>query len=200
MARWNYIPALGQIAFAFYALIILVGGGLAVTSRSLVRAMVGLVISLFGVAGLYLLLLAEFVALMQILIYVGAVSVLIFFAIMLTRASADGGEAAGPGWRGILRAIPAFLFPTTLLVIMLRNYGVTGADTPKNIPVSALGAGLLGPYTLPFELISVVLLAAIAGAVLLAFEKRGANEGDNRMLRTQGTTDSPEFVAERRKN
>jgi NADH-quinone oxidoreductase subunit J len=173
LARWNFVPALGHIAFALYALIILIGGGLAVTSRSLVRAMVGLVVSLFGVAGLYLLLLAEFVALMQILIYVGAVSVLIFFAIMLTRASADGGEAAGPGWRGILRAIPVFLL-TVLLVIMLRIYGVTGADTPKNIPVGALGAGLLGPYTLPFELISVVLLAAIVGAVLLAFEKRGA--------------------------
>lgn len=174
MARLNYISALGPIAFAFYALITLVGGGLAVTSRSLVRAMVGLVISLFGVAGLYLLLLAEFVALMQILIYVGAVSVLIFFAIMLTRASADGGESAGPGWRGLLRATPVFLL-TVLMVIMLRVYGVTGADTPKNIPVSALGTGLLGPYTLPFELISVVLLAAVVGAVLLAFEKRGTS-------------------------
>jgi len=175
LARWNYIPALGQVAFALYALIILFGGGLAVTSRSLVRAMVGLVISLFGVAGLYLLLLAEFVALMQILIYVGAVSVLIIFAIMLTRASDDGGEAAGPDRRGILRAMPAFLFPTVLLVMMLRKYGVTGAETPKDIPVAALGAGLLGPYTLPFELISVILLAAIAGAVLLSFEKRGVD-------------------------
>ncbi len=173
MAHWNY-SAVGQIAFAFYALIILIGGGLAVTSRSLVRAMVGLIVSLFGVAGLYLLLLAEFVALMQILIYVGAVSVLIFFSIMLTRASADGGESAGPGGRGVLRALPIFLL-TVLMVIMLRVYGVTGTDTPKNVPVGALGDGLLGPYTLPFELISVVLLAAIIGAVLLAFEKRGAN-------------------------
>jgi NADH-quinone oxidoreductase subunit J len=171
----NYISALGPIAFGFYALIILVGGGLAVTSRSLVRAMVGLVVSMFGVAGLYLLLMAEFVALMQILIYVGAISVLVFFAIMLTHASADGGESAGPGRRGALRAIVASLFPTVLLVIMLRIYGVTGYETPKNIPVAALGTGLLGAYTLPFELISVVLLAAIAGAVLLAFEKRGTN-------------------------
>lgn len=175
MARLNDIPALGQIAFAIYALIILFGGGMAVIARSLVRAMVGLVISLFGVAGLYLLLLADFVALMQILIYVGAVSVLIFFAIMLTHASADGGEGDGPGKRGLLRAIPAFLVPTALMVIMLSVYGVTGAGTPKNISVNALGAGLLGPYTLPFELISVVLLAAIVGAVLLTFEKRGVN-------------------------
>ena len=130
----NYIPALGQIAFALYALIILFGGGLAVIAHSLVRAMVGLVISLFGVAGMYLLLLADFVALMQILIYVGAVSVLIFFAIMLTRASADGGEGDGPGKRGLLRAIPAFLVPTALMVIMLSVYGVTrGRHAQKRI-------------------------------------------------------------------
>lgn len=171
----NSIPALGQIAFALYALIILFGGGLAVISHSLVRAMVGLVISLFGVAGMYLLLLADFVALMQILIYVGAVSILIFFAIMLTRASADGGESDGPGTRGLLRAIPAFLVPTSLMVVMLSVYGVIGSNTPKSVSVDALGTGLLGPYTLPFELISVVLLAAIVGAVLLTFEKRGAN-------------------------
>ena len=52
--------------------------------------------------------------------------------------------------------------------------GVTGLSRPKEIVPAALGAGLLGPYTLAFELISVVLLAAMAGAVLLAFEKRGA--------------------------
>jgi len=141
LAHWNCISALGHIAFAFYAAIVLVGGVLAVSSRSLVRAMVGLVISLFGVAGLYLLLLAEFVALMQILIYVGAVSVLIFFAIMLTSASAD---CTGPGLRGGLRAIPAFLLPTILLVHLLFRYRVAGADMPKNIPVADLGAGLLG--------------------------------------------------------
>lgn len=174
MAHWDYISALGWIAFAFYTLITLVGGGLAVSSRSLVRAMVGLVVSLFGVAGLYLSLLAEFVALMQILIYVGAVSVLIFFAIMLSNASSNGDEARGSGRRGAVRAIPVFLL-TILIVVMLVVYRVTGAGVPKNVPVAALGAGLLGPYTLPFELISIVLLVAIVGAVLLAFEKRGTN-------------------------
>jgi len=173
LAHWNFLFGFGQIAFASYTLIILAGGGVAVTAHSLVRAMVGLVATMFGVAGLYMLLLADFVALMQILIYVGAVSVLIFFAIMLTRASADGGEAKGPGWRGILRAIAAFLLPVVLM-IMLRFYGVSGSDTPKNIPVNALGAGLLGAYTLPFELISIVLLVATVGAVLLTLEKRGS--------------------------
>lgn len=164
---------LGQCAFGLYALIILGGGVLAVTAANLVRAMVGLVVALFGVAGLYMLLLAEFVALMQILIYVGAVTVLIFFAIMLTRA-ADGQEAEGPGDAGVARAIPVFLVPAGLLVPFLAVYGATGFPTPKNVSPEQLGAGLLGPYTLSFELISVVLLAAMAGAVLLAFEKRRA--------------------------
>jgi NADH-quinone oxidoreductase subunit J len=164
---------LGQCAFGLYALIILGGGVLAVTAANLVRAMIGLVVALFGVAGLYMLLLAEFVALMQILIYVGAVTVLIFFAIMLTRA-ADGHEAEGPGDAGVARAIPVFLVPAGLLVPFLAVYGATGFPTPKNVSPEQLGAGLLGPYTLSFELISVVLLAAMAGAVLLAFEKRRA--------------------------
>lgn len=165
---------LGQFAFAFYTLIVLSGGVLAVASSNLIRAMLGLVVSLFGVAGLYLLLLAEFVALMQILIYVGAVTILMFFAIMLTRASADGGEAEGPGVAASLRGILVFLAPAGLLVPFLAVYGVAGFPTPKNVSPAQLGAGLLGPYTLAFELISVVLLAAMAGAVLLAFEKRGA--------------------------
>jgi len=165
---------LGQFAFAFYTLIVLAGGALAVSSSSLVRAMLGLVVSLFGVAGLYLLLLAEFVALMQILVYVGAVTVLIFFAIMLTRASSDGGESEEGGLAATLRGILVFLVPAGILVPFLAVYGVTGFPTPKNVSPDQLGAGLLGPYTLAFELISVVLLAAMAGAVLLAFEKRGA--------------------------
>ena len=165
---------LGKIAFALYSLIALAGGVLAVSAASLVRAMLGLVVSLFGVAGLYLLLLADFVALMQILIYVGAVTVLIFFAIMLTRASADGGEGQGPGLAGSLRGAAVVLAPVGILVPCLAVFGVAGFPTPKNVSPAELGAGLLGPYTMAFELISVVLLAAMAGAVLLAFEKRGA--------------------------
>ena len=80
---------------------------------------------------------------------------------MLTRAAADGGESAGPGLRGTLRAIPAFLIPAGTLVPLLLRYGVTGFDRPKALAPAALGAGLLGPYTLAFELISVVLLAAM---------------------------------------
>ena len=79
------------IAYGLYLALIVAGGLAAVRCRNLVRALIGLIMTLFGVAGMYFLMAAPFLALMQSLIYVGAVSVLIFFAIMLTRTS--GGEA-----------------------------------------------------------------------------------------------------------
>ena len=85
---------LAKLAFVLYTLVIITGAIMAVTAKSLVRALVGLIAVMIGVAGMYLLMAAPFVAFMQILIYVGGVSVLIFFAIMLTKASPDGDESS----------------------------------------------------------------------------------------------------------
>ncbi|MDR2422599.1 MAG: NADH-quinone oxidoreductase subunit J [Deltaproteobacteria bacterium] len=84
------------LAFTFYVLLILAGGFTAVLSRNLVRATLGLIVTFLGVAGMYLLLASPFLAFMQLLIYVGAVCVLIFFAIMLTKNTSDGDEARWP--------------------------------------------------------------------------------------------------------
>ena len=89
------MDALALTAYGFYLALILVGGVAAVRCRSLVRALLGLILTLFGVAGMYFLMAAPFMALMQILIYVGAVTVLIFFAIMLTRTAAGRGRRRG---------------------------------------------------------------------------------------------------------
>jgi len=163
----------GKIIFWFYAVVIVAGGGLAVTSPNLVRAMLGLIATLFGVAGLYLLMNAPLLAFMQILIYVGAVTVLIFFAIMLARASAQGDEGAGPGILASLRAFLAFAVPMGVLGLTAFLAPPAGVMVPQEVAPAKLGQALLGEYTLPFELISIVLLAAMAGAVLIAFEKRG---------------------------
>lgn len=163
---------LARLAFGFYAAVILAGGALAVSSPSLIRAMVGLVTALFGVAGMYLLMDAALVALMQILIYVGAVSVLIFFAIMLAQSSPDGDEAARASLWEYARSALVFVVPVGILGITATVFPVDSLPLPKHIAPEALGQGLLGPYTLAFELISVVLLAAMAGAVLVAFERR----------------------------
>ena len=163
---------MANIAFGLYTLIILGGSILAVGAKSLVRAMVGLIATLLGVAGMYMLLNTPFLALMQILIYVGAVCVLMFFAIMLTRADAEGDEAASAPMRQNVLALLAVLTVGGILswLVLTRPLATTGV--PVEVSIEKLGLGLLGPYGLAFELISVVLLVSMAGAVLLAWERR----------------------------
>jgi NADH-quinone oxidoreductase subunit J len=165
---------LAKIAFAVYVVIIAGGAILAVGAKNLVRALVGLVLTLFGVAGMYLLMSAPVVAFMQILIYVGAVSVLIFIAIMLVRTGPEGDEAGPRPPRQLLYALFGLAAPALILGGTMIKRPVKSTFTPAQVSVSQLGQGLLGSYTLAFELISVVLLVAMAGAVLVAFERRSA--------------------------
>jgi NADH-quinone oxidoreductase subunit J len=166
---------LAYAAYGFYLVLILAGGWAAVRCRSLVRALLGLIMTLFGVAGMYFLMAAPFMALMQILIYVGAVSVLVFFAIMLTRAAGgEAGEEDG-GARPALRSVMALLsglLPAGILAVVVLTKTPQALPLKAEVPLGRLGQILTGPYVLAFELISVVLLAAMAGAVVLGFERR----------------------------
>jgi len=161
---------LALFAYALYLAIIALGGFVAVTNTNLVRALVGLVAAMFGVAGMYFLLNAPFVGLMQLLIYVGAISVLIFFAIMLTRPPA-GSEEQTPSTRRPMAVLAAAAPVALLAVICFKAFKQTVA-VPDETGLTELGMGLLGTYGLAFELISVVLLVAMAGAVLLGFKRR----------------------------
>jgi len=164
-----------KIAFACYVLIVAVGSIIAVVARSLVRALLGLIMTLFGVAGMYLLMAAPLVAFMQLLIYVGAVSVLIFFAVMLVRSGPGGEEAKPAKMRQNLYAALGLLAPGVVIggALIKRPLEAGLSRSPVEIPAAELGKGLLGPYLLAFELISIVLLVAMVGAVIIAFEKRG---------------------------
>ena len=166
------MEVLAKVAFAVYALIILGGAVLAVGSSSLVRALVGLIVTLFGVAGMYLLLNSPFMAFMQLLIYVGAVCVLVFFAVMLTRAHGEGEEAAPAPVKQYLYALLAGLAPAAILSWIILKNPLASKAMPVEVPIVELGKGLLEQYFLAFELISVVLLVAMSGAVLLAWERR----------------------------
>ncbi len=164
------METLALFAYALYLAIIIGGGFVAVTNPNLVRALVGLVAAMFGVAGMYFLMNAPFVGLMQLLIYVGAISVLIFFAIMLTRPPAGGEEQTRSRRRPM--AILAAAAPVALLgAVSFKAFEQT-VDVPAETGIKELGQGLLGTYGLAFELISVVLLVAMAGAVLLGFKRR----------------------------
>ena len=167
------METMAKIAFAVYTLLILGGALTAIRARSLVRALMGLIGSLFGVAGMYMLLNTPFLAFMQILIYVGAVVVLIFFAIMLTHADERGEEGRPTETRQNFWALTALIAATAVIGWMLLRAHVPGLPVPAQVAVDELGRGLMEDYFLAFELISVVLLVAMSGAVLLAFEKRG---------------------------
>ena len=164
---------LATAAFVFYALIIAAGSLMAVASTSLVRALVGLVAALFGVAGMYLLLSAPFIAFMQILIYVGGVCVLIFFAIMFTKPAPDANESRPHPFRKRFHALLAMLVPGGILLSVIIKGQPESFPVPEDVGPELLGKGMLGPYLLPFELISVALFIAMAGAVLLAWHKWG---------------------------
>ncbi|MFP4071117.1 MAG: NADH-quinone oxidoreductase subunit J [Desulfovibrionales bacterium] len=155
--------------YGLYLLLIVVGAFLAVNAVSLVRALVGLIMAMFGIAGMYLLLNTPVMALMQLLIYVGAVGVLIFFAVMLTKGI-DRGE--GQEMKPVAAALATGLLPAAGLFFAVLATPMEFVGPSEVVPIAELGKGLLGPYILVFELISVVLLVAMLGAVVLGFERR----------------------------
>lgn len=154
---------------AFWMLaVITVGAALMVVAvRNLVHAVLFLVLSFIGVAGLYITLSADFVAIAQILIYVGAISVLIIFALLLTpRASRDNAETFLQGPALVLAAVFGL---TVGAVALVTDWDVAGRG-PFSETAAAIGEALLDKYVLPFEIASVLLLAAMVGAIVLVRE------------------------------
>jgi len=141
------------------------GAGLrVVTSPMLVRAGLHLVLCLAAVAGMYLVLSAELLAWVQVLIYVGAVVVLLLFAVMMTRSPLDAGaDLDRPGVAAPLLGGGAALGLGALLVDAYRWMSVSLPDPGT---AERLGAALFRSWVLPFEVVSVLLLAALVGAIV----------------------------------
>jgi len=148
------------------------GAVVATTSRRLVRSVAGLAVAFTGVAGIYYFLLSPFVAMMQMLIYVGAVSILIAFAIMMADPEDHQGTSstvstfAGPLGFGIGALIFA-AFTVLGLKTDWQKFPRQGSGD-----IEQLGKALLTTHTMVFELISIVLLIAIIGALVLARKGR----------------------------
>jgi NADH:ubiquinone oxidoreductase subunit 6 (subunit J) len=156
--------ALGVIAIG--------SGALVVTSTHLVRAGLYLVVSLGAVAGLYLVLGAELVAWVQVLVYVGAVVVLLLFAVMLTRAPiGPSTDLDRPGWPAALIGAGVGLGLTVLLADAFRW---TRANLPEPGTAERMGEQIFGSWVLPFEVLSILLLAALVGAIVLSRPDIGA--------------------------
>jgi NADH:ubiquinone oxidoreductase subunit 6 (subunit J) len=164
---------MAKLVFGLYLVLVLGGGLVATGSRSIVRAFAGLLVTFVGVAGFYFLMDAPFIALMQILIYIGAICVIIFMAVMLTMASrGEGHEAKLKTPQKRLMAILAGAVMAFLLAGMIMKYPLASTSIPRHIPLGELGEALLGPYALAFELISVILFVAMVGAMVAVYERR----------------------------
>ncbi|MEU8232814.1 NADH-quinone oxidoreductase subunit J [Actinoplanes sp. NPDC048967] len=154
-----------------------VGSGAAVvTSTHLVRSGLYLVISLGAVAGLYLVLGAELVAWVQILVYVGAVVVLLLFAVMLTRAPiGPSRDLDRPAWPALIVGGGVGL---GLAVLLADAFRWTLYDRPAPGTTERMGTQIFGQWVLPFEVLSILLLAALVGAIVLSRPDIGARKGD----------------------
>jgi NADH-quinone oxidoreductase subunit J len=159
---------LSILPFVAIAAITLAGALAAATLPNLMHAALSLVLSFLGVAAFFILLGAEFIGLVQVIVYVGAVAVLIVFTILLTRPAA--GPAKGRNWSGVLVAMAVL---AGLLWALARTTLPTGqplAVTP--LTVLRIGQTLMTDYIWPLQAVGVVLTAALVGAVVLAMEEK----------------------------
>jgi NADH-quinone oxidoreductase subunit J len=163
-----------QITFALLALAMCISALRMVTTKNLVHSALYLTVVLAGAAGLYILLGAEFVAVTQVLVYIGAIVVLVLFGLFLTRAPLGTDQDLDNNQRWLAAVISLFLFG--VLGVTLQR-GFKGAHLPVNRyigdPVTnsntaAIGVSLFKDFVVPFEVASVLLLAALVGAVVIA--------------------------------
>lgn len=157
-----------EYAFVVLAVMGSVSAISVVLARNVVHAALYLVVTLLSVGGVYLLLGAEFVAWVQILIYVGAIVILFLFGLMLTKAPIGRDTLDHQNrWIGGVVGLGVFV---GLVLLIQQAFRVQDAVAPPSFQVTtgAVGASLFRTYVLPFEAVSFLLLAALVGAVVLA--------------------------------
>jgi len=156
-----------NITFGVLALVMAVSAIRVVTTKNVVHAALYLVLVLAGVAGIFILLAAEFLAIVQILVYIGAIVVLFLFGIMLTRAQLGKVSDLDNDQRWIAAIVSLGLFG--LLGAILNNgFGTTKLEVTDVGRTADVGLSIFQTYVIPFEVISILLLAALVGAVVIA--------------------------------
>jgi NADH-quinone oxidoreductase subunit J len=162
-----------QIAFAVLAIAMCLSALRMVTTKNLVHAALYLTVVLAGAAGIYILLAAEFVAVTQVLVYIGAIVVLVLFGLFLTRAPLGTNQDLDNNQRWLAGVISLFLFGVLAVVL---QHGFKGThvnatlltDVPHGSNTAAIGVSLFHDFVVPFEVASILLLAALVGAVVIA--------------------------------
>jgi len=169
---WVFLAVAAVTLFSAYRVVV---------SRKIMHAVLWLGLTFFGVAGIFLLLGADFLAAAQVLVYVGAVTTIIIFGIMLSTpeelrgpssdAGSDADSPAAPTRRSFLPLLTAIGFAAVMVALVNRGEwpsppGSVATDTPR-----LLGEALFTRFVIPFEVASVVLLVALVGAIALALKE-----------------------------
>ncbi|MFE9728426.1 NADH-quinone oxidoreductase subunit J [Streptomyces sp. NPDC005794] len=184
-----------EIAFLLVGLATLGAALITVTTKQLVHAALWLVVALGGIAVEYLLLTAEFIAWVQVLIYIGSVVVLLLFGLMLTKAPIGRSPDADSGnrWIALGAAVASAAALVWVVVDAFRTTWIN-LDGPAQGSTKASGEFLFRHWVLPFEALSVLLLAALVGAIVLSRKDRpdrGNRQGGTGGTSGTGGTDRP---------
>ena len=156
-----------NIGFGIIAAVMIVAAINVVRSSNVVHAALSLVAVMAGAAAQYLLLAAEFVAVTQVLVYIGAVMILFLFGVMLTRARV--GRETDLNNKSWALGIPvALVMLGAMAYVLLKAFGGDHLDPAGQVSTAELSDSIFKPFLLPFEALSFVLLAAVIGAIVLA--------------------------------
>ena len=156
-----------NVGFGIIAAFMIVFALNVVRSSNVVHAALSLVAVMAGAAALYLLLAAEFVAVTQVLVYIGAVMILFLFGVMLTRARV-GRETDLNNTSWALGIPVALLMLGIMAYVLIKGFGDDHLDPAAQVSTAELSDSIFKPFLLPFEALSFVLLAAVIGAIVLA--------------------------------
>jgi len=172
-----------RVLFYFLSFIAIVSALYAASSKNLVRSIFVFFVTLFSLAGLYVLALADFVAVTQVVIYVGGILVLILFAFMLSGKETLNVLQKQEGKFFSMKKLPAILLAAVFFIVLTNVLFKADADnlpwvrdainlkneiSPKDIMIDNIGVNLMTRYLLPFEAISILLLVALVGAAHLS--------------------------------
>jgi NADH-quinone oxidoreductase subunit J len=162
-----------DVLFIILSVVMIGSALLVVTLRDIIRCGLAMMVSFAALAGLYVLIGAPLVAAAQVLVYIGAISVLVLFAIMLTQTKAAPARLVFQTQAG-----PAAIAAAVLALIIALTVGATNwnaVDAPIRVGTAILAQVLFDQFVLPFEIVSVLLLAAVIGGIFLAKREKDSS-------------------------
>ncbi|HLY13043.1 MAG TPA: NADH-quinone oxidoreductase subunit J [Candidatus Limnocylindrales bacterium] len=162
-----------DVLFIILSVVMIGSALLVVTLRDIIRCGLAMMVSFAALAGLYVLIGAPLVAAAQVLVYIGAISVLVLFAIMLTQTKAAPARLVFQ-----TQAVPAAIAAAVLALLIALTVGATNwnaVDAPIRVGTAILAQVLFDQYVLPFEIVSVLLLAAVIGGIFLAKREKDSS-------------------------